>query len=141
MIFHPIVHRLCLEVFTQTVVSCKKVVPHSELPSAVAARGLALQEHLWTFSGRATGARCRGSGGAGLASAACRCCSLAKGAACAQPSKGTIQPGSARRIPSRCVCFGAMPSFALPHLFHTGAGPLIISGYWVSGVTFNGFGC
>lgn len=77
----------------------------------------------------------------GLLPAAPRCCALAKGAACTQPSKGTVQLGSARRIPSRCVCFGALPSFALPHLFHTGAGPLIISGYWISGVTFNGFGC
>lgn len=67
MVFHPVVQRRCLEVFTQTVVSCKEVVLQDGLPSAVAARGLALQGHLWNVSRRAVRARCRGSGCAGLA--------------------------------------------------------------------------
>lgn len=68
MVFHPVEQRLCSEVFTQTVASCKNEVLQDELPSAVAARGLALQGHPWSFSRRALCARCRGSGCARLAS-------------------------------------------------------------------------
>lgn len=93
MAFHPVAHRLCSEVFTPTgparrrrhTMSCQALWQ----PEGWPCRGTSgtSQEGPCAPDAEAAAAQ-------GLLPAAPRCCPLAKGAACTQPSKGTIQPGS-----------------------------------------------
>lgn len=101
----------------------------TELPRDVAGRGLALQGLLLELL-------TKGLCAPGTEAAVARACFLWRADAATWlrelPMSRRLSASSqarALRIPSCNVCFGALPSLAFRHLFHTGAGPLIISGY------------
>lgn len=107
----------------------------------MATRGRALRGHKLELLTK--GLRAPGAGAAaaqGFLPVAHRCCPLAKGASSIKASKH-ILPNSSHSefLPAVCVLV-CCPALLLGALFHAGAELLIISGYWISDVTFSGFG-
>lgn len=105
----------------------------------MAARGLALRAQIGTSQERAACTRCRAAVAEGFLPAVHRGCPLAKELRTSRPLSTSSRAVAIQDCSPACVLV-CCPASLSGILFHTGVGPLITSGYWISDVTFNGFG-